>query len=263
MRPRFGPHGLLLLAASRETLRMEGEQMHCLSSHQNRSASAPPKVAQAICCCAVQLLVERAAACLEGFEFRAGNPAIYAKIRAQLDGVFLEVEFGECHEDEIGIQRPAVKQLLHFQENARSARLFANPPVRLGHLIVACRDIYQADVGENHASKIRRSLSPRELSILDCIGQGRTNKETARELGIAPETVKSHIKNIFMKLAVDKRAQAISRAQSLGLVGGNNTPYRQKHRTPRGGGGLSDRSLIHLSHRNAWRMGLDAGERPR
>jgi ATP/maltotriose-dependent transcriptional regulator MalT len=39
-----------------------------------------------------------------------------------------------------------------------------------------------------------------------------------RSLTIAPETVKSHIKNIFLKLAVDKRAQAVARAQSLGLV---------------------------------------------
>jgi RNA polymerase sigma factor (sigma-70 family) len=62
------------------------------------------------------------------------------------------------------------------------------------------------------------SLSPREQNILEHIGQGRSNKEVARELGISPETVKSHVKNIFVKLAVEKRAQAISRAQSLGLV---------------------------------------------
>ena len=62
------------------------------------------------------------------------------------------------------------------------------------------------------------SLSPRERNILERIGQGRSNKEIARELGIAPETVKSHIKNIFIKLAVDRRAQAVSRAQRLGLV---------------------------------------------
>jgi DNA-binding CsgD family transcriptional regulator len=35
----------------------------------------------------------------------------------------------------------------------------------------------------------------------------------------APETVKSHLKHIFSKLSVERRAQAVSRAQSLGLVG--------------------------------------------
>jgi len=61
-------------------------------------------------------------------------------------------------------------------------------------------------------------LSPRERNILEQIGQGRSNKQIALELGIAPETVKSHVKNIFVKLAVEKRAQAVSRAQSLDLL---------------------------------------------
>jgi LuxR family maltose regulon positive regulatory protein len=61
-------------------------------------------------------------------------------------------------------------------------------------------------------------LSPRERSILELIADGRSNKEIAKSLGIAPETVKSHMKNIFGKLSVEKRAQAIARAQSIGLL---------------------------------------------
>jgi DNA-binding CsgD family transcriptional regulator len=61
------------------------------------------------------------------------------------------------------------------------------------------------------------ALSPREGTILQLIGQGKSNKEIARVLGIAPETVKSHVKHIFLKLAVAKRAQAVSRAYSFGL----------------------------------------------
>ncbi len=67
-------------------------------------------------------------------------------------------------------------------------------------------------------SGIAAALSPRERSILDFIGQGQSNKEIARVLGIAPETVKSHVKNMFAKLSVQRRAQAVRRAQSLGLV---------------------------------------------
>jgi Bacterial regulatory proteins, luxR family len=51
------------------------------------------------------------------------------------------------------------------------------------------------------------------------IAQGRGNKEIARILSIAPETVKSHVKHIFIKLNVQRRAQAVSRAQTLGLAG--------------------------------------------
>jgi LuxR family maltose regulon positive regulatory protein len=63
-----------------------------------------------------------------------------------------------------------------------------------------------------------KRLGPRERGIVELIAQGQSNKEIARTLGITPETVKSHVKSIFTKLAVDKRAQAVARAQALGLV---------------------------------------------
>ncbi len=64
----------------------------------------------------------------------------------------------------------------------------------------------------------RYALSAREGSVLELIGAGQSNKEIARTLDITPETVKSHVKNIFTKLAVDTRAQAVTRAQTLGLA---------------------------------------------
>ena len=54
--------------------------------------------------------------------------------------------------------------------------------------------------------------------MLELIGEGQSNKEIARTLDITPETVKSHVKNIFTKLAVDTRAQAVTRAQTVGLA---------------------------------------------
>ncbi len=78
--------------------------------------------------------------------------------------------------------------------------------------------LYQPDLTANLSSELGDSLSSRELNILERIGQGRSNKEIARELGIGPETVKSHIKNIFLKLGVERRAHAVSLAQRLGLV---------------------------------------------
>jgi LuxR family maltose regulon positive regulatory protein len=68
------------------------------------------------------------------------------------------------------------------------------------------------------AAPILSSLSPRETDILKLIARGLSNKEIARSLYIGPETVKSHLKNVFSKLGVERRAQAVSRAQSLGLV---------------------------------------------
>ena len=67
-------------------------------------------------------------------------------------------------------------------------------------------------------SPIAEPLSIRESEILTLIAQGRSNKEIARALSMSPETVKTHMKHIFIKLNVERRAQAVSRAQSLGLV---------------------------------------------
>jgi ATP/maltotriose-dependent transcriptional regulator MalT len=62
------------------------------------------------------------------------------------------------------------------------------------------------------------SLSARERMIVFLMGDGLSNKEIARQLCIAPETVKSHAKSIFWKLTVRSRAQAVYRAAALGLI---------------------------------------------
>ncbi len=68
------------------------------------------------------------------------------------------------------------------------------------------------------ASRVTESLSPREHSILRSMSYGLSNKRIAQELQIAPETVKSHVKGIFIKLAVQTRAHAVSTAGALGLL---------------------------------------------
>ena len=67
-------------------------------------------------------------------------------------------------------------------------------------------------------ARISGVLTEREREILGRISQGMPNKQIARVLHISPETVKSHIKRIFLKLAVSTRAEAVSQAKSLGLV---------------------------------------------
>ena len=62
------------------------------------------------------------------------------------------------------------------------------------------------------------SLSTRERTIVLLMGHGLTNKMIARQLSIAPETVKSHAKRIFWKLMVQSRAQAVYQASALGLI---------------------------------------------
>lgn len=61
-------------------------------------------------------------------------------------------------------------------------------------------------------------LSQRELDVLQLIAAGRTNPEIAEELIIATGTVAKHTNNIFSKLTVRNRTEAVQRAQSLGLI---------------------------------------------
>jgi LuxR family maltose regulon positive regulatory protein len=65
---------------------------------------------------------------------------------------------------------------------------------------------------------VAQTLTGRERDILHLIAQGCVDKEIAQTLSISPTTVKSHVVSIFTKLKVQKRAHAVSRAQSLGLI---------------------------------------------
>jgi DNA-binding CsgD family transcriptional regulator len=63
------------------------------------------------------------------------------------------------------------------------------------------------------------ALTARERAILEVVAQGQSNKEIGRTLGISAETVKTHLENVYCKLAVGRRAQAIARAKDLALLG--------------------------------------------
>lgn len=54
------------------------------------------------------------------------------------------------------------------------------------------------------------SLSPRERTLLEALSKGLTNRELSKELGISANTVKFHLSNLFEKLSVKNRAQAIA-----------------------------------------------------
>jgi ATP/maltotriose-dependent transcriptional regulator MalT len=73
-------------------------------------------------------------------------------------------------------------------------------------------------IGRLKVSRLGGLLSPRESGVLGLVRRGYSNKRIALELGIAPETVKSHAKKIFLKLGAQTRVEAVSRASSLGLI---------------------------------------------
>jgi DNA-binding CsgD family transcriptional regulator len=61
-------------------------------------------------------------------------------------------------------------------------------------------------------------LTPREIEVLSALGNGMTNKETARLLGISPHTVKFHIESLFRKLGAASRAEAVAKGTRQQIV---------------------------------------------
>jgi DNA-binding NarL/FixJ family response regulator len=61
-------------------------------------------------------------------------------------------------------------------------------------------------------------LSPRELSILQALESGGSNREIAERLFVAEQTVKFHLTNIYRKLGVSSRTEAVHYAYANGLV---------------------------------------------
>lgn len=61
-------------------------------------------------------------------------------------------------------------------------------------------------------------LSQREMEVLQLIAQGKSNQEIARELVVAPGTVKAHTASIYRKLGASNRTEAAARARAYGLL---------------------------------------------
>ena len=108
--------------------------------------------------------------------------------------------------------------LAAFQKDAERAGSSSELIPYASRLMTFWRSRYRPEP-EQTPTAAPAGLSMRESNILKLIADGLSNKEIARTLAITPETVKSHVKHIFIKLNVEKRAQAVARAQTLGLTG--------------------------------------------
>jgi DNA-binding NarL/FixJ family response regulator len=77
--------------------------------------------------------------------------------------------------------------------------------------------------GRSAAADPFPDLTEREHEILELIAAGRSNAEIATRLAISGKTVRNHVANVFTKLGVATRSQAIVRAREAGLGGSSST----------------------------------------
>src|SRR5918996_2173702 len=69
-----------------------------------------------------------------------------------------------------------------------------------------------------HLPQIAQVLSERETEVLQLMARGAPNKSIATSLSISESTVKTHVANIFQKLEVNQRTEAVTKAMSLGII---------------------------------------------
>ncbi len=70
----------------------------------------------------------------------------------------------------------------------------------------------------NFAAQASLGLTGQEMKVLERLGAGKSNKDIARALGLSPNTVKTHTANLYAKLSVGSRGQAVSKARGLHLI---------------------------------------------
>ena len=71
----------------------------------------------------------------------------------------------------------------------------------------------------NHRAIETLGLTTRELEVLGLMAEGCSNHEIAQKLFVSVHTVKSHVSSLLGKLEVQRRTQAVRKAQTLGLIG--------------------------------------------
>ncbi len=112
-----------------------------------------------------------------------------------------------------------------FQALEAGARGYLLKDTTKEEIIEAVRQIYQGGrylpqaIAARLADRlIRPQLTPREFDVLRLASRGRTNKEMAAAMFISEETVKSHMKSLFIKLGVHDRTQAVAVSIQRGLI---------------------------------------------
>jgi LuxR family maltose regulon positive regulatory protein len=110
---------------------------------------------------------------------------------------------------------PGIEPLLRDLRSDLSTAQSYHP--YLDSLLDACRFTFGESV-QPRSNELPDPLTPRELEIMHLICEGYSNPEIASELVVTINTIKKHTSNIYAKLGVRSRTQAIARAQQLDLV---------------------------------------------
>jgi DNA-binding NarL/FixJ family response regulator len=172
-------------------------------------------------------------------EAMTGNQALALVKRARPDVVLLDIRMpgmdGLVCLDEIKKRNPEIKVIVlsassdqklieNVLKRGASAYIVKSVnPIDLPSVLrqAVSETVYTAigipDISADAAAK-SAGLTTRELAILTALAQGKSNAAIAKELWVAPQTVKFHLTNIYRKLQVANRTEAARTAYQQGLV---------------------------------------------
>jgi LuxR family maltose regulon positive regulatory protein len=121
----------------------------------------------------------------------------------------------------LSLAEPEGYRRLYLDEGQPAAALlaaFLDDPVSPEHLRSYVADLLAAfERGAMVGEALLEPLSERELEVMRLVAQGLSNQKIAGHLYITLHTVKKHTSNIYGKLGVSSRTQAVARARELGL----------------------------------------------
>jgi len=108
------------------------------------------------------------------------------------------------------------------------ATQFAKPKIQT---VVVEKEIYRDQPGDsalNETELKKLNLTTREYEVLQLLTQGYTNAEIADKLYLSLSTVKTHVSNLFVKMDVKNRTQALEKANRLKLTPQANSYFGMK-----------------------------------
>jgi LuxR family maltose regulon positive regulatory protein len=129
--------------------------------------------------------------------------------------------------DALALAEPGGFIRLFVDEGLPMARLLSEAAARgiMPDYVAKLLAAFEAEARQNEdksylppAQPLIEPLSPRELEVLQLMAQGYSNREISQRLFLALSTVKGHNRNIFGKLEVQRRTEAVARARELGLL---------------------------------------------
>lgn len=158
------------------------------------------------------------------------NTALAKQIKCQSPEIKLVVLMQNHQTDDIGealstgadaycLQSINAEQLMHVLDAIRLGAVWFDPAIaKKATESFSTSPLHSMGKSNLHRNHYKFELTQRESEVLQLLTEGNSNKEIAMSLRISTHTVKTHVRNLIQKLAVDDRTQAAIKALQTGLV---------------------------------------------